>query len=67
MPVSGTVPHPFFFNRARSINGVTSCAAGDGGPRQRDVGGADPAEDDAAVFGGPSFDSVKQTVVSDDD
>ena len=26
VPISGTVPHPFFFNRARSITGVTSGA-----------------------------------------
>ena len=66
MPISGTVPHPFFFNRARAISGVTS------GARQEMAVHVDAMwvvpirpKMTLAVFGGPSFYNVKQTVVSD--
>ena len=68
VPVSGTVPHPFFFNRARAVNGVTS------GVRQEMAVHVDAMwvvpirpKMTLALFGGPSFYSVKQTAVSDFD
>ena len=68
MPISGSVPHPFFFNRARSVTGVTS------GAREEMAVHVDAMwvmpirpKMTLAVFGGPSFYSVKQTVVSDFD
>ena len=68
VPVSGSVPHPFFFNRARAINGVTS------GAREEMAVHVNAMwvmpirpKMTLAVFGGPSFYSVKQTVVSDYD
>jgi hypothetical protein len=68
VPVSGSVPHPFFFNRARAVTGMTS------GARQEMAVHVDAMwvvpirpKMTLAVFGGPSFYSVKQTVVSDYD
>jgi hypothetical protein len=68
VPVSGTVPHPFFFNRTRSIAGTTS------GAREEMAVHVDAMwvmpirpKMTLAIFGGPSFYSVKQTVVSDYD
>lgn len=66
VPVTGTVPHPFFFNRARAINGVVS------GAREEMAVHVDAMwvvpirrKMTLALFGGPSFYSVKQTIVSD--
>jgi hypothetical protein len=68
VPVSGSVPHPFFFNRARPVEGVTS------GARQEMAVHVDAMwvvpirpKMTLAIFGGPSFYSVKQTIVSDYD
>jgi hypothetical protein len=68
VPVNGSVPHPFFFNRARSVSGVTS------GARQEMAVHVDAMwvmpvrpKMTLALFGGPSFYKVKQTVVSDYD
>jgi hypothetical protein len=68
VPISGSVPHPFFFNRARPITGVTS------GAREEMAVHVDAMwvipirqKMTLAIFGGPSFYSVKQTVVSDFD
>lgn len=64
--VSGTVPHPFFFNQPRSIEGIAS------GKREELAVHVDavyvvPVNPrlQVAIFGGPSFFNVKQTVVSD--
>jgi hypothetical protein len=66
VPVDGTVPHPFFFNRARSVGGVAS------GSRQETAVHVDatwvvPVNNRMTIslFGGPTFYNVKQTVVSD--
>ena len=66
--VSGSIPHPFFFNRARAISGVTA------GAREEMAVHVNAMwvmpirpKMTLAVFGGPSFYSVKQTVVSDYD
>ena len=68
VPVSGSVPHPFFFNRSRSITGMTS------GAREEMAVHVNAMwvmpirpKMTLAIFGGPSFYSVKQTVVSDYD
>ena len=64
--VTGSVPHPFFFNRLRSANGES-------GPLTREELGVHvqlraivPAGNrfQVAVFGGPSFFQVKQGVVT---
>jgi hypothetical protein len=64
--VSGTVPHPFFFNRARTVSGAIE------GTRQETAVHVNatwvvPVNNklQIALFGGPSFYSVKQTVVTD--
>jgi hypothetical protein len=63
--VSGSVPHPFFFNRFRSVSGTEPGTRQETGvhinavwvvPINRKV--------HLALFGGPSFYSVKQTVVT---
>jgi hypothetical protein len=64
--VSGTVPHPFFFNQPRAIDGTTP------GKREELAVHVDavyvvPVNPrlQVAIFGGPSFFNVKQTLVSD--
>jgi hypothetical protein len=64
--VSGTVPHPFFFNQPRAIDGIAP------GKREELAVHVDavyvvPVNPrlQIAIFGGPSFFNVKQTVVSD--
>ena len=68
VPVNGSVPHPFFFNRARPVTGVAP------GVRQEMAVHVDAMwvvpirpKMTLAVFGGPSFYSVKQTAVTDFD
>ena len=64
--VTGTIPHPFFFNRPRSLSGdVSGLSAGESGvhlqlrallPVSRDI--------PVSIFGGPSFFQVEQDVVT---
>src|SRR5207244_1268659 len=65
--LTGTVPHPFFFNRLRSVTGSVA-----GLTREelavhiqaRGIVEAGPRFE-VMVFGGPSFFQVKQAVVTD--
>jgi hypothetical protein len=63
--ISGTVPHPFFFDRLRPVSGATP------GTREElavhlDAVWVVPANHlQIAVFGGPTFFSAKQTIVND--
>ena len=65
--LSGTVPHPFFFNQPRSISGAV------GGLKREELTVNLQARGmleagrrlEVMVFGGPSFFQLKQSVVSD--
>lgn len=63
--ITGSVPHPFFFNQPRAIDGITP------GKREETAVHVDAVyvvpvnkRVQVAIFGGPSFFSAKQTVVS---
>lgn len=68
-PVSlmGTVPHPFFFNRLRSVAGEVTGLKREEMAIHAQVRGVIPVGTklQLAVFGGPSFFQVKQGVVND--
>lgn len=64
--IEGTVPHPFFFNRDRAVSGTAD------GTRNEVAVHVDAVwvvpvnpRMQVAVFGGPTFFNVKQTVVND--
>jgi hypothetical protein len=63
--ISGTVPHPFFFNQPRSLTGTAS------GTREElaihiDAVYVIPGKQlQIAIFGGPTFFNAKQTIITD--
>jgi hypothetical protein len=64
--IEGTLPHPFFFNRPRAISGTTP------GTREETAVHVNAVyflpvsrKFEVLLFGGPSFFTVKQTVVND--
>jgi opacity protein-like surface antigen len=66
--ISGTLPHPFLFNHDRSIDGTTP------GTREENAVHVDAAfivplrgKLQAVIFGGPTFFTVRQSVVTDID
>lgn len=65
--VTGTVPHPFFFNRLRSVNGEAGGLSREEFAIHVQARGVFPVTPriQVMVFGGPSFFQVKQGVVSD--
>jgi hypothetical protein len=64
--ISGTLPHPFFFDRARSISGTTPGTREETAVHLNAVFFAPVGKKfEVLLFGGPSFFSVKQTVVTD--
>ena len=65
--VAATIPHPFFFNRLRSINGEAPGLKRDELTLDVQARGVFPIgiRVEAMVFGGPSFFQVKQGVVTD--
>ena len=65
--LSGTVPHPFFFNRPRSISGDAAGLKREELALHVQASGVLPIGDrlQVMVFGGPSFFRVKQGVVTD--
>ena len=65
-PVTGTIPHPFFFNTPRSISGTT--AALDRSEMVAHIQAAYVVSSkrfDVAISGGPSFFNVSQDLVAD--
>ncbi len=65
--LAGTVPHPFFFNRLRSVSGEAAGLKREELAINVQVRGVFPVgtKFQAMVFGGPSFFQVKQGVVND--
>lgn len=65
--LTGTVPHPFFFNRLRSIAGEVTGLKREELAIHVQVGGVFPVGNKVQVmlFGGPSFFQIKQGVVTD--
>ncbi len=65
--VTGTVPHPFFFNQLRSVNGEAAGLTREELAVDVQVRGVFPigTRVQVMVFGGPSFFQVKQGVVTD--
>jgi hypothetical protein len=63
--VSAQVPHPFFFNRPRSISGTAQIPE-NGSANHISAAYIVPAGPvEVTVLGGPSFFSIKQTLVTD--
>lgn len=63
--VSAQVPHPFFFNRPRAISGTAEIPE-DGSANHISAAYIVPAGRlEVTVLGGPSFFSIKQTLVTD--
>jgi hypothetical protein len=63
--VTAQVPHPFFFNRPRSISGTAEIPE-DGSANHISAAFIVPAGHlEVTVLGGPSFFSIKQTLVTD--
>ncbi len=65
--ITGTIPHPFFFNRARSVSGEATGLKREEMAIHVQVRGVFPVGNrlQVMVFGGPSFFQVKQGVVTD--
>ncbi len=65
--ISGSVPHPFFFNRSRSITGSASNLSREELVIYAQAIWSVPVNDkvNIAVFGGPAFFNVKQDLVTE--
>ena len=65
--LSATIPHPFFFNRPRSVSGEAAGLKREELAIHIQAGGVFPigARFQVMVFGGPSFFQVTQGVVTD--
>ena len=62
--VSGSIPHPFFFNRPRSVGGeATGLTQDERAVHVRARGTFPVGRTVASVFGGPSFIHVRQDVI----